>query len=102
MNLRNKQKTLKKTLLTALLVIASLSPSTTRASCQEALDDCDRALNDSLRVIDLKTKQIETQDKIIAAADTRILELQKQNNSIFRNPWLYGALGIVVGVIIVK
>ncbi len=108
MKLRKMLKTLSKNTLIVALLLGMLLPAIVRAEknnnqyCDEVANTCNKALLDADKVIDLKTKQITLQDKIIAAQDTRIVELEKSKNSIFNSPILYGILGAVVGALIVK
>lgn len=48
-------------------------------------------------VINLKTQEITVQKEIIAAQDTHITELENDKNSVFKSPWFYTTLGLVVG-----
>lgn len=65
--------------------------------CKPIIDAADKAIGEQKQLIDLKTREIETQDKIVAAQDKRITELEK-GNGIFASPLTYAVLGIVVGV----
>lgn len=84
--------------------MSALAPSTAKAgtSCKDVVKACDKALADQDQVIKHKTYEITEQKKVIAAQDTRIVELEKKNSSLFRSPWLYLGLGLITGVLIAK
>lgn len=98
MNLRNKQKKLKIALLIVGLSTSVSLPNIGRSEgCTDVVKACDRALQDSDKVISLKTRQIEAQDNIINAQDTRIKKLEEDGSNILKSPTFYLVLGLVAG-----
>jgi hypothetical protein len=70
--------------------------------CAPIVKAADRALQDQDKVISLKTRQIEVQDNIIKAQDTRIAKLESDGSNIFKSPTFYLVLGLVVGGALVQ
>jgi hypothetical protein len=80
----------------------SVSPTSTASECTDVVKACDKALADQDKVINLKTRQIEVQQDIIAAQDTRIVNLEKEKSSIFSNPWFYFGVGVLTGAFVIR
>ena len=81
----------------------TLKSTVTRATeCTDVIKAADQTIN-------LKDKQIDAQDKLIGKQNDmnqmlndRVVELESSNNSIFKNPFLYLALGLVGGFLVAK
>lgn len=85
-------------LLIAVVTMNVLLPSIGRSEgCTDVVKACDRALQDADKVINLKTRQIEAQDNIINAQDTRIKKLEEDGSNILKSPTFYLVLGLVAG-----
>lgn len=95
---------LKRTIVT-LLSVLMISLSSTAAeevtpddviqACEEALNACD-SYAQSLEDV------IKAQDLALAEAAKTEARLRRQRDSIFRNPFVWGAVGLVLGVVIVR
>jgi len=68
-----------------------------QTECAAIVKAADRALEEQDKVINLKTRQIESYEKITLAQDTRIKKLEEDNSNILKSPTFYLVLGIVVG-----
>ena len=64
--------------------------------CVKVIDAADKAIKEQKTLIDLKTREIETQDRIIGAQDREIKDLEKKS-SILYNPVTYVVLALGVG-----
>jgi len=83
--------------------MTSLQTNTARSDdCAPIVKAADRALQDQDKVISLKTRQIEVQDNIIKAQDSRIAKLENDGSNIFKSPTFYLVLGLVVGGALVQ
>jgi len=96
--LKNKQKKPSKALLMLVVSIISLQSNIARSEdCAPIVKAADQALAEQDKVINLKTRQIESYEKITLAQDTRIKKLEEDNSNILKSPTFYLVLGIVVG-----
>jgi hypothetical protein len=94
-------KTLSKPLkLMMLLTITASFVTNTYASddCKPIIDAADRAIGEQKQLIDLKVREIESSDKIIAAQNVTIKDLEKKQNNIFASPVTYLLIGVLAGV----
>ena len=79
-----------------------VSSTATANQCGEVVKACDIAIQAADKVIDLKGRQIQAQDDLIKFQGDRINQLEKDKNSLLKNPLFYLVIGIVGGVIIQK
>lgn len=61
------------------------------------LGACDRALSDCSTLIETKNAKIQKQQEIILVQDDRITALEKDRDSLFKNPILWTAVGVIIG-----
>jgi hypothetical protein len=66
--------------------------------CKPIIDAADKAITEQKTLIDLKVREIESSDKIIAAQDKRIIDLEKKQNNIFASPVTWMVIGLAAGV----
>jgi hypothetical protein len=64
--------------------------------CKDVEDAATTAVSAANKVIDLRVKEIKAQDDLITFQSKQIVDLQNQNDSWTKSPWLFFALGIVV------
>lgn len=95
---------LKKTMKTLSVIGLMLAVSTaaTASECADVVKSCDNAIKAADRVIDLRVRQISAQEDLIKFQGDRINQLEKDKNSLLKNPLFYLVIGIVGGVIIQK
>jgi hypothetical protein len=93
-------KTMQKT---ALIIILTLNANTTKAvTCDDVLSLCDKALNDTIVLSNKQANVIKYQDDQIRLQKTKIDELENKNKSLLRSPVLWGVVGFLGGVLLVK
>lgn len=87
-----------------MLLSASMITSTAKASltCDQVLQLCDDALKDERSLTEKQGNMIKAQDDVIRLQRTKIDDLTTENKSILRSPYLWGVLGFVGGVLLVK
>lgn len=71
-------------------------------NCSDVINACDIALKDKQSQIEIRDLRIkESQDEI--SRQTKVITDQDSKlNSIFRNPWVYGALGLAAGAYLMR
>lgn len=95
-------------LLIALVIIGTLSPNITTATetnkptCDTVLKACDRALTDQIKLNHEQQGLIKAQEDLVITQRDKINLLEAENKSLFRSPWLWGAVGFGLGVYLMK
>jgi hypothetical protein len=84
------------------MVMAPVVRADQISDANHVIEECNKTVQSADKVISLKTREINTQNELIDLQDKQIKDLTGSKNSIFNNPFLYFALGLVVGVVIVK
>ena len=83
-------------------MMTALLSSSAYGKCEEDIVKCDsavKALKEEVRLCDLAIQQSEDYGTLL---NQQVKELESTLNKPWHNPWIVGALGVVVGVLIAK
>lgn len=83
-------------------IIANTAMADQISDANHVIDECNKTVQSADKVINLKTREISTQNELIALQDTQIKDLSKDKNSLFSNPWFFFALGVVTSAVLIK
>lgn len=72
------------------------------SDANQVIDQCNKTVETGEKVINLKTREVSAQQDLIALQDTQIKDLSSKQNSIFSNPWVFFALGVVTSAVLIK
>lgn len=76
----------------------SEQPRESEPSCDQVLSACDKALDSQRKLNHSQQRLIKAQDELILTQREKI----DQQSSIVRSPWLWFAVGVITGVVIIK
>lgn len=71
-------------------------------TCDQVLGLCDRAVQEQKKQIEIRDLALTQAQDEIARQKEVIADQEGKLNSIFRNPWLYLVLGVVVGAAVTR
>lgn len=85
-----------------LVMVRAANANPELDSLREGVKLCSIALNQCEHTADLYKSLDEDKSKALEYHKKEAAELRDRKDSILSNPWLYGAAGLVLGVIITK
>jgi hypothetical protein len=98
------QKTKLKTvaLLTTMLLSNTSLNAKAEISCDQVLNKCNNAVVDLRALSNKHELLIKDQNALILTQRTKIDELESDNKSLLKNPWLWFGVGFAAGVVVLK
>lgn len=91
------------------LSLATLRAEALSPDLDECIELCNKALNAADKRIFALEDELQTSKAVIAAQDkqvdlmsVQITQQERELNSIWRNPFVIGAVGVILGVVIGK
>lgn len=83
----------------------SLTTKAEPITCSDVLKLCDKALEDE-RTTGNKLRKLNHEQQVVIKAQDDLIGLQRvkidQQNSILRSPYLWGIVGVITGILLVK
>lgn len=107
--------------MTALLILKMLMPNISEASgskrqdipapeapkpvvstCDSVLDKCRKAVNDQILLNHKQQIEIKANEDLVKTQREKIDQLEKENNSILKSPWLWIGVGLIGGQLLLN
>lgn len=88
-------------MLLGMLMLPTVGKTETN-SCNDVLSLCRQAVNDQIILNHKQQIEIKANEDLVKTQREKIDYLEKENNSILKNPTLWLGLGLVLGVVITK
>lgn len=85
-----------------IMSVLSLPIARADEDCEKVIESADRAIQSQKTVIETQKTVIQYQNNIVEMQGAHIKDLTSSNKSIFANPWLWFAVGLVTGVVVTK
>lgn len=77
-------------------------PISQSRGCDDVLNLCRKAVDSQIKLNHAQQKQIDAQEDLLKTQRQKIDQLEKENNSILKSPWLWIGVGLIGGQLLLN